>query len=267
MVVGQSDFRFSGTLNNYLNYIFKEGTLRADLRLNSRRVNLNELFRLKKKERNTEAPQVVSNTSSVVEEKPVLAFNVPARVDLTFRSNIANALINRIPSRDLQGVIKAADKKLVLQNLSMNMLDGQLYLNGSYQNTSENRPVFDFGFNVRNFDIPAMFSTFSGFQEKAPGAINSTGKLSSKMQLSGRLNEQLEWIPATINGEGTFGTQNLEIVNSPVFNKLNGIISRERLQNVRVDDFTASLRVESGNLFLEPFEPKVIGQETKVVGS
>ncbi|MCK3685282.1 AsmA-like C-terminal region-containing protein [Maribellus sp. YY47] len=266
MQLGESDFRLSGTVSNYLNYFLKEGVLNANLQLNSKRVNLNELLRLQAEDvavSDTKAEKSAANE----EEDNVLAFDVPDKINVTFRSDIDNAVFNRIPIRNITGVIKAADQKLTLQNLTMDMLEGKMNMNGSYKNTPDNKPIFDFGFDISSFDIPTMFRTLSGFKNMLPGAGNSTGKLSSKFALKGQLGEKLSLIPASANGSGTFSTQNLEIVNSPVFNQLNGIIKAEKLKDIRVADFVANLNVENGNLLLKPFKTKVIGQETTVAGT
>ncbi len=266
MQLGESDFRLSGTVSNYLNYFLKEGVLNANLQLNSKRVNLNELLRLQVEDAAVaETKPAAQNTTE--EEENVLAFSVPERVDVTFRSDIDNAVFNRIPIRNINGVIKAADQKLTLQNLTMDMLEGRMNLNGSYKNTPENKPLFDFGFDINSFDIPTMFRTLAGFKNMIPGAGNSTGKLNSKFALKGQLGEKLSLIPASANGTGTFSTQNLEIVNSPVFNQLSGIIKKEKLKDIRVADFVANLNVENGNLLLKPFKTKVMGQETTVAGT
>ena len=85
--------------------------------------------------------------------------------------------------------------------------------------------------------------------------------------MSGRLSPQLKLIPATANGKGLLNTKNLELKNSPLFNQLSGILKKEKLKEVRIDDFTASFTVENGNLLLRPFKTKVIGQETQIQGS
>jgi hypothetical protein len=46
--VGQSNFRLTGNVTNYLNYMFKDGVLAGNLQLNSTLVNLNELMRIQR---------------------------------------------------------------------------------------------------------------------------------------------------------------------------------------------------------------------------
>jgi uncharacterized protein involved in outer membrane biogenesis len=256
--VGESDFRLSGKVSNYLNYVLKDGELKGNMQLNSNYVNLNELLRLQVMEEDAPAE---------TDDEAVLAFDVPENIDITFRSTINRAVFNRIPITAIKGEVRAVDKKLILDGLDMNMLDGKMMLNGSYENTAQNQPLFDFGFDISRFDIPTMYQTVAGFRKLIPGAGNSTGKLSTSLGLKGRLSPQLKLIAATTNGKGSFSTNNVEIKDSPLFNQLSGILKKEKLGNVTIGDFTANLTVENGSLLLRPFTTKVIGQETKIQGS
>ena len=261
--VGESDFRLSGKVSNYLNYVMKDGVLKGNMQLNSNFVNLNELLRLQVTEEETGQDQETQNE----EDMETLAFDVPENVDIIFRSAIKRAVFNRIPITDIKGEVRAVDKKLVLDGLDMNMLDGKMTMNGSYENTAQNQPLFDFGFDISRFDIPTMYHTVAGFRKLIPGAGNSTGRLSTRLGMKGRLSPQLKLIAATTNGKGSFSTNNVEIKDSPLFNQLSGILKKEKLGNVRIGDFTANLTVEDGSLLLRPFTTKIIGQETKVQGS
>jgi len=258
VLIGQSDFNLSGSVSDYLAYLFSEGTLNGDLRLDSKHANLNELLRLQVSEDEVEPEN---------EEDAVLAFDIPPRINFKLRSDIKSAVINRIPIRDIKGLIKAENEKLSLENLDMSLLEGKLTMNGSYQNTPEDQPLFDFGIDLSKIDIPAMYNTLTGVRKMVSMAGSSTGKISSDLGLKGRLSPQLGLIATSIDGKGTFSTNNLEIVDSPVFNQLSGILKKEKLRNIKVDDFMANINIEDGNLLLKPFTTKVIGQETTVRGS
>ncbi|MDX1284547.1 MAG: hypothetical protein R3182_06035, partial [Draconibacterium sp.] len=181
--VGQSDFNLSGKVFNYLNYILKDGTLEGNLFLNSNLVNLNELLRLQVVKETAEESQPTQAENTVTEElsEEVLAFDVPGNIDITFRSNINRAVFDRLLITQINGLIHAADESLVLNNLSMNMLDGKLKMNGSYKNTDQNQPYIDFGFDINEFDIPLMYKTLTGIQRMIPVAGKSYGKISSSL--------------------------------------------------------------------------------------
>ena len=262
--IGESDFSLTGAVSNYLAYLFSEGTLNGDLNLNSKYTNIDELLRLQINDNDAEL-EPETKTEDAADE--ILAFDVPPHVNFTLQSAVKKAVFNRVLISDIAGVIKAQNEKLSLENLDMNLLEGSLTLDGSYQNTPQNQPLFDFGVDVSKIDIPTMYNTLSGIRKIVPMAGSSTGKISTDLRIQGNLSPQLGLVSSTINGGGTFSTSDLEIVDSPVFNQLSGILKKEQLRNIKVDDFMANISVTDGNLLLKPFSTRVIGQETTVEGS
>ncbi|MBT3385264.1 MAG: AsmA family protein [Prolixibacteraceae bacterium] len=271
MRIGQSDFNLYGKVSNYLNYILKDGTLKGDLQLISSSLNLNELLRLQviKETADQENTQVQSPDANTFEsgETEVLVFDIPKNIDVTFRSNIKNAIFDHLPISDINGLISARNGKLMLNGLNMKMLDGELKLTGSYENSEQNQPFFDFGFHVTGFDIPLAYQSLTGIQKMLPGAGKSQGKFSTNLNLNGQLNQELKMIATSVDGTGFFNTENLQIIDSRTFDQLKGILKAEKLKNVMVDDFIAHFVVSDGNLLLKPFSTKVAGQETNVTGS
>jgi hypothetical protein len=171
-----------------------------------------------------------------------------------------------MPITNITGLITAKEGRLILNGLGMNMLDGELKLSGSYENTPQNQPLFNFGFNITNFDIPTAYKTVSGLQKMMPVAGRSTGKISTVFKMNGRLSAEHKIIGSSVNGNGQFQTHNVLIVGSPVFNQLKGILKPEKLQNVTIDDINTRFVVENGNIDLQPFKTKVSGQEALVSG-
>ncbi len=257
--VGQSDFNLHGKVTNYLNYILKDGVLAGDLQLNSNYVNLNELLRLK-----IDKGEIQENESTEPQKE---VFDIPKNINFTFRSNIQKASLDQVAISNIKGLITAKQGELILNGLNMNMLDGELKMTGSYENTTQNQPLFDFGFDVKEIDIPKAFQSLSGMRNMIPVAGKSTGKLNTNLKLNGRLSEQFNLISSSVVGTGVFSTEDLQINNSPVFDQLKGILKAEKLQNVAVDDFKANFTVQDGNLLLRPFITKIAGQETNVAGS
>lgn len=267
--IGQSDFNLSGKVSNYLNYILKDGTLKGDLQLNSNFVNLNEILRLQVAEKTEISTDVQTEKSKVElnEKKEILAFDIPEDIDITFRSLIKKAIFDRVPISNINGLITAKAGKLILNGLNMKMLDGDLNLNGSYQNTPSNQPLVNFGIDILSIDIPVAYQSLTGIQRMLPVAGHSRGRLSSSIKIQGRLSSDHKLIASTVDGSGVFSTLNLEILNSPIFNQLKGILKAEKLKNVSIDDFKANFTVDNGNIQLKPFKTKVAGQETTVFGT
>ncbi len=269
--IGQSQFKLSGKVSNYLNYALKDGTLSGNLQLNSSFVNFNELLRLQKAEKKEivepSANQNSNAASDKNKEEEVLAVNIPENIDLAFRSKISKAVFDRVPITDMEGLISVSKGKLTLNGLNMKLLEGEMMLTGSYENTPQNTPLFDFGFEVSKLDINRAYQTMISVQRFLPVAGQSQGKINTNIKMKGQLSPDHKIIGKSVNGFGRFGTENLVITNSPVFNQLRGILKPEKLQNVAVEDFQGNFTIVNGNIDLKPFSTKVAGQETKVIGS
>ena len=268
MKVGQSDLRLSGNLNNYLEYILKDGVLAGTMELTSPLVNLNELLRLqvdKKSPASQPQPEVVEENGEEIKEK--LVFDIPADINFTFHSEIDKVIFERLPITNVNGLITARNGKLVLNGLSMNMLNGEMVLTGSYQNTPANQPLFDFGLEMKKFDIPQAYQTLTGIQKMLPVAGYSEGNFSSDLQVDGQMNQGFNLIASSVNGSGSIMTQNLRIIESPLFNQLNGLLREEKLNNVEVGDFRANVEIKNGQIDLKPFVTRIAGQETTIKGN
>lgn len=256
MNIGQSNFRMTGKITNYLNYMFQDGVLAGNLQLNSSLVNMNELMHLQ-----TESQAAPEQTEEMT------AFDIPENIDITFNSDIRQVIFDRVPLTNVKGLITARNQRLALDNLSMQTLGGDVTMTGSYQNTPENQPLFDFGFNVKGVEIQQAFQTFSGLRRIMPIAGQSQGDISTDLKMKGQLSPDFKLIAETINGGGTFSSQGVKIVDSNLFGQLKGLLKAERLKNVTLDDFTAAVEITNGTVQLRPFKTRIAGQQATIAGN
>jgi hypothetical protein len=272
--IGQSDFSLRGDVSNYLAYIFKNGVLKGNFNLKSSFMNFTELSNIMKPETKPAAKSaqqpVEPKTTQAVQAVPadsVIAFQVPDKLDLSFQSTIQKAIYDKMPINNINGLVNVKNRKMELSNLSMEMLQGKIALNGSYTSNIENKPLFDFRLNMENLDLPSAYQTIGTFQRYAPIAGKSQGKFSTQFGITGAMDEKMNIVPTSLNGSGIFNTLGLMIVDSPIFDQIRGIIKKEKLKNVKIDDFTAKFQFENGQLKLNPFKTTIADQQTTISGS
>jgi len=253
---GQSDFAINGELSNYLPYFLNDKTLKGSFDLKSNYLNMNELSTI----------MVEDTVASTAANDSIIAFQVPGNLDLTFRSQIARATFDKMDIRNIDGIIVVKDEILKLQKLNMNMLGGELTIDGNYISNTSNQPDFDFNVNINSFEIPAAYQSFSTMQRYAPIASKSSGKISSQIKFKGKLNEALELMPTSLNGAGLLSTQSLQIVDSPTFDQVRNFVKKEKLENVKIDDFTSNFKLENGNLLVNPFTTRIADQDVTISG-
>ncbi len=269
ILIGGSDINLAGKISNYLDYYNNKGIITGDIQLKSGYMNLNELMALQVKEVNDSIPKTKKENPVTAKQSPIKttsAFNIPANIDINFRTEINKALYGKTTITNINGNTLIRNSKLNLQGLTMNMLEGEMKLTGSYENTPENKPLFDFGFDLLNIDIPIAFNSFSGVQNRLPIAGHSQGKFISSFKMKGQLMPDMKINYSSLNGQGLLNTLNLQINQSPLFSQLSGILKKEKLKNLKVADFITNFTIENGNLLLKPFKTKIAGQETTING-
>ncbi|MBL7968777.1 MAG: hypothetical protein JNK09_17355 [Prolixibacteraceae bacterium] len=264
--IGQSDFSLRGEVSNYLAYIFKNDVLKGNLSLKSGFMNFSELSNLQKSAPKS-GTQTAESKAAAVPIDSVAAFQVPEKLDLSFQSSIQKAVYDQMPISNINGLVQIKNQRMDLSNLSMDILQGKLAINGSYASNKENKPLFDFKLNLENVDIPAAYQSLSAFRHYVPIAARSQGKISTQFGLSGVMNEKMNLVPSSLNGLGVLNTKNLMIIDSPVFDQIRGIIKREKLKNVKIDDFTAKFQFENGQLRLNPVKTSIADQQATIYGT
>lgn len=253
---GESDFTLNGKLSNYLPYFLKDKTLQGSFNLQSNYMNFNELASL----------MAQDSTAATASNDSLVAFEVPGNLDLNFRSQIAKATFDKLTIEQIDGSIIVKNKILQLQKLNMNMLNGELTIDGNYVSSETSQPDFDFNVQINSFEIPATFQSFSTMQRYAPIASKSSGQLSSQIKFKGKLDKNMSIIPSSMTGSGLLSTQNLQIADSPIFDQVKNFIKSDKLNNMKIKDFTSNFKIDQGNLLVNPFSTQIADQEVTVSG-
>jgi len=254
LTLGSSDFRLKGRVENFLPFVFSDGTVKGNLTLNSTLINTNELL---SDETATVEP---TDTTSIT------AFEIPKNIDFTFNSNIGKILYDKLEITDVLGIVVVQAGKAMLQNLKMNLLQGSLVLNGFYDSKDVKNPEVDFGMNINGFDIPATFNAFNTIQRIAPIAKRCTGKISLQLAYKSLLNYYMMPQMPTINGKGRLQSNDIAISNAPVFDKIADKLKNEELRNPTLRNIDVGFTITDGNIEIEPFSTKIAGREIRFRG-
>ncbi len=268
MKIGQSDMALSGSVSDYYPYLFADGTLSGDIRLTSGFLNFNELMGLSKSSGAKPAAQTGKNgkTSGDTLKVAPASFEVPEKVNLSLRTDVTKALYDKLNITNIKGDVLVSNGRLDLNGVNMNVLDGELKLDGTYQNTPQKSPLVNMSVDLVSFDIPTAFRSLKLVRSYLPIAAQSKGRFSTSLKLNGQLDENMGLIMESLNGTGLFNTMNVQVINSPVFNKIKSVLNEEKLRDLKIDDFAASFTIANGNLLLKPFKTRISGQEATFSG-
>jgi hypothetical protein len=245
-LIGKSDMNMNGKLSNFIPYVFKNDTILGSLNFSSNLLDINEMMG----ESTTEETTPEDTTAMSVIE-------VPGNIDFTLNTKIGTIKYDNMNITNVLGTIFVRNSRAVLKNLGMNMLDGSLVMNGEYNTQDVKSPLIDFNLNMKDFDIPSTFTTFNTVKKLAPVAQNAKGKISADMAINTRMDEHMNPVYSTMQGNGKLMSKNIEIGNSKMFDKLADALKNDKLRKFSLNDLNLSFEIKDGRVYIEPFETKL----------
>ena len=250
--LGQSDFTVDGSFANYWAYLLKDGTIQGNLKLKSELLDVTQLMTCG-----------TQQTDTVHSDPYVL----PARVDLTVQASVDRMLYNRMEIKGTTGKLVLSDQKLSLDQLTMNLLKGQMVLSGIYSAREKVPADFNFKIDIKDFDLPTAYQSLGVVRHYLPIAANSKGTFLTGLSLNGKLGRDYAPYFETLNGGGQITLKNLELVGNNLFAEIGKYFRKDLFTNVKVNDFASSIVLTNGGLMISPFTTKVANQEVTVSGS
>jgi hypothetical protein len=247
-ILGSSDFRLKGKILNYIPYILKDKTLQGELTLNSNLIDLNEFM---------SDADASEETGQIEDTSAMEVIEVPGNIDYRFISTIGKVLYDKLDISNLRGVIYIKDKRVVMENLSMNTLDGSLALSGEYNTQDIKNPLVDLKIAATDIDIPKSVVAFDMLGKVAPIASKATGKVSIGLTYSSFLKSNMHPIINTIAGSGNLSSKQIGIKSSNAFNAIGEALKTDALKNMTLNDVNFDFVIQEGNLTVQPFETKM----------
>ncbi|MBC8147253.1 MAG: hypothetical protein H8E98_04645, partial [Bacteroidetes bacterium] len=257
---GKSDIAANGRFDNILSYLFNDETLSGTFKLESNYMNLNEFMEESEEEVVTE--DTASDTSSAMS-----VFEVPDNIDFTLTTTIGKLIYDNMEMISVYGKVIIKDAVVVLEDLNMNMLDGKLSVNGSYDTKDVSTPMVDFGLDITNFDIQKSYETFASFEKFAPIAKNTYGKFSTKMTLKTQLDNEMMPVYETMNGGGMLSTSAIKVKGTKMLNKLSDELKMDKFRELNIDKAMFDFTFVDGRVNVEPFDVNLGNVKTNISGS
>jgi hypothetical protein len=165
--------------------------------------------------------------------------------------DIGRILFDKLTIADTAGTLLVKDGRVVMQNLAMHLLEGNMTLNGEYNTQNMAVPFVDFDVDIRQFDISSALSSFSTLEAILPEPQNYAGKVSAALTLSSVLDEHLSPVLDLVNSKGRLQTQNLEIRNSKIFGSMADLLRNERWRTPSPGNINIDYIIKDGRLRLE----------------
>lgn len=261
--MGKTELRANGVIDNYIAYYLTNETLKGRFDIESGKLDMNEFLA------ESEALVAEGDTSEIAtmegEEEGVVA--VLGNVDISLNAKIDELIYEDMTLKNIRGMVRMKDKVASMTNVRMEVLGGDVTLNGNYDTKDESNPLFDLGFNIAGMDIPSAAETFNTVDKLAPIAKLCTGDFSSEFSISSALDGNMNPVMSTIKGGGNLRTANVVVENIPALLKIADALKLDNWKRQDLNNLKMTFKMEDGKVIVSPFDVKLDGMEANVGGS
>jgi uncharacterized protein involved in outer membrane biogenesis len=251
---GKSDFNVSGSVLNYLGYVFGENeVLKGNVNFTSNLFDLNEFM-----------------TDGETTEEDTASFSVvpvPRNVDFVLKSNIKTVKLMDLNITNAMGDIIVKDGVANLNGLRFNMLGGNFIVNGTYNTRNLAHPVYDLGLKIENVSIQEAANSFSIVKTFAPVAGLVKGKFSTDFKVGGELLKTMMPNMATVDGAGLIKIAQAALLDSKLVSGITSVTKLADTDDVTLKDVLMSASIANGKLSVKPFDVNFGSYKTTVAGS
>ncbi|GAC1367232.1 MAG: hypothetical protein NVSMB30_00800 [Hymenobacter sp.] len=258
---GTSDFAASGTISNYLGYLFTPGQpLRGNLTVNARNFNVNEWM-----VDEVSARPTATGSRAPAKAKGVL--QIPKFFDLVLNSHVDNVTYDNLKLTNARGAVTVRDQTATLSNMTFNTLGADFGTTGSYSSQNLAHPRFDFGLNIKNLNFQNAFAAFNSIKTLVPLASQVEGVFGTTFNVSGEMGPDMFPNLATLTGKGVLDVVKAAINQSEVMTKIASLTTLPELKTLLVVDKKIQSNIVNGNLVVQPFDLTVGDVKMTIGGS
>ena len=245
---GNSDFAASGTISNYLGYLFTPGQpLRGNLTVNSRNFNVNEWM-----VDEVSAKPTATGGAAPAKAKGVL--QIPKFFDLVLNSHVDNVTYDNLKLTNAQGTVMVRDQTATLKNMTFNTLGASFGTTGSYSSQNLAHPKFNFGLNIKNLNFQNAFAAFNSIKTLVPLASQVEGIFGTSFNVSGEMGPDMLPNLATLTGKGVFDVVRAALNQSEVMAKIASLTTLPELKTILVVNKEIQANIVNGNFLVQPFD-------------
>jgi cell division septum initiation protein DivIVA len=261
--IGKSDMHLVGKIDNILPYVLQDSTLVARFNFNSSNLDMSDLM---SSEETAETPAASEDTENA-DTVPLTAFEIPGNIDFLLKSKLDKIKYDNLNITNLNGDILLKNSKAMFRTVKMELLDGSMQMDGSYDSKVIKQPKVDFDLKIKDFNIPAAFEAFNTVKQLAPIAKNANGKFSLDFDFATDLDYHMSPKYETLNGSGRFQSKEISITNSNALGKLASVTKWKKLENPSLNDVDLKFKTKNGNITVDPTKMKLGNSEMEFSGS
>jgi AsmA protein len=239
-------FYLDGYMQDFIGYTLLNNELTGILHITSPKLNIEDFM----PDSDTESVDTTV-TSGVVQ--------LPGDLNLTLTADVKIVNYMQTPIENFSGEVQLKKSKLSIQNTRFDIAGANIHLNASYLPLNESRAVFDFSMKADSFDIKRAYNEIPIFKEMVTAAADAEGLISMEYALKGKLNEKMEAIYPSINGNGYIKLENVKMKGYKLFSEVGKAVGRDSINDPNLKAVIIKSSIANNIITIEKTKMKVFG--------
>ena len=252
---GKSDLDLQGFAENVINFLLGDkGTLKANLDLKSKNIDLNEFS------------VYASPKSTVTTESKLGVIFVPTEVELAIKADAEKVSYQDLIIHHFQGGLLFQHGEIQLTQTSFELIGCQVAMQGTYAALSPLRARFSYRLQAREFDVHRAYQEIKLFHDLASSAEHASGIISLDYTLSGDLNDQMFPIYPTLKGNGVLSIKNVKFNGWKLFNTVSQQSGKSELKDPDLSKIDVKSSIKNNLITIEKMKFKTGGFRIRFEG-
>ncbi|MFT5859931.1 MAG: hypothetical protein ACI865_002038 [Flavobacteriaceae bacterium] len=258
--MGTSDFKMSGTIDNYLGYALRDEPLKGAFDFKSNNLDLDRLMGT------SEEPAAGNGSTETTTEASTDPVLLPDNIDFNLTTTIDKVKYNGIDVKNVRGKVRLAEETATLENLTMDAMGGRIGLTGAYNTQDHSKAALNFGYKLEKIDIQELVKNFVTVGKLAPVMKYAHGKISSDFEMKSDLTSSFEPILTSLTSVGDVSSNSIVIKGMDVFKRISEKTKLKGFSSQALKNFYTKFKIKDGKLELTPFDVKIGDYSTNVSG-
>ncbi|MFA9213871.1 MAG: AsmA-like C-terminal region-containing protein [Candidatus Methylacidiphilales bacterium] len=244
--LNQSDVKISGSLNNFLGYLFGNNeNLAANINYNSSYVDMEHVIFMPetKKENNAESK-----------------YNLPQNIDLQIHANIDKFKYNQFIASNLSCKIQVLPMQIIINQAKLNALNGSINFAAKVLNSKQGNYFVESKIDLKNINITEAFKQCNNFGQNNITAQNLKGTYNGVIDFAGVWDEKLNCKTDKIYAKIKVQLLNGELINYKPLTALSKFVSLNDLRNLKFAELNNTIEISQQTISI----PKMLIENNAV---
>lgn len=240
--LAESDVKISGTLNNIIPYLLLNNQpLEANIRYQSNNIDLNNF---------------VMPLSPANMDESKKGFALPENIVIDADVKASQLTYNTFKAKNVSAYVRWKGKKITVENLAAQTMNGQLKLDGEIENAPDGRFMASISTSLNSIDINALFKACNDFGQQEITSKHLQGKLSGTIDMVSVWSNNLDCDMNKLYALCDVSIKNGELNGYKPLESLGRFVDVKELQNLKFADLKNTIEIRNKTIFIPAFDVK-----------